>query len=98
MTRVIAGHCLCNAVRVELAEPAAEVEICQCAMCRRWGGAFYAAQTGADFTLHGAENITVYKSSDWGSGPFVPPADQTCGSNSSPPAIAAFPPDCLMMR
>lgn len=77
MTRVIAGHCLCNAVRVELAEPAAEVEICQCAMCRRWGGAFYAAQTGADFTLHGAENITVYKSSDWGERAFC----STCGSN-----------------
>lgn len=77
MSSAIHGHCLCGTVRIELAGPAQEVELCQCAMCRRWGGAFYAALRGEDFTIHGEEAITAYASSDWGERAFC----SHCGSN-----------------
>ena len=71
------GHCLCGAVAIELVSPADTLEICQCAMCRRWGGAFYAAQTGESFTIAGEQSIATYKSSEWGERAFC----KTCGSN-----------------
>ncbi len=71
------GHCLCKAVRIELQKPSSELEICQCAMCRRWTGSFYAALTGEDFTIHGEDAITVYPSSEWGERAFC----GTCGSS-----------------
>lgn len=74
---MIEGRCLCASVRIELEQPGAEVEICQCDMCRRWGGAFYAALTGATFTLHGEERIGVYRSSEWAERAFC----KTCGSS-----------------
>ena len=74
---MIEGHCLCNAVRIKLAEPSDEIEICQCNMCRRWGGAFYSALAGKNFTIHGEEQIAVYRSSEWAERAFC----KTCGSN-----------------
>ena len=71
------GRCLCGAVTIELTAPSDHVELCHCAMCRRWGGAFYAAQTGESFTIAGEESITAYKSSDWAERAFC----MTCGSN-----------------
>ena len=73
----LAGQCLCGAVGVELVEPADEVEICQCDMCRRWGGAFYAAQTGREARVTGEESATVFRSSKWAERAFC----ATCGSN-----------------
>lgn len=77
MSAAMTGHCLCGAVTVTLDNPKSEVEICQCAMCRRWGGAFYAALTGEDFTIGGEESITAYASSDWGERAFC----SHCGTN-----------------
>lgn len=71
------GHCLCGAVEVELRGAKDEIEVCQCAMCRRWGGAFYAALAGEDFTVRGEEAITAYASSDWGERAFC----SHCGTN-----------------
>ena len=45
-------------------------------MCRRWGGAFYAAQTGASATVTGEDFITEYASSDWAKRAFC----KACGS------------------
>ena len=73
----IEGHCLCGAVSVTLENPKREVELCHCDMCRRWGGAFYAAQTGDDFAIAGEEAITTFQSSDWGERAFC----GTCGSH-----------------
>ncbi|MCA0909209.1 GFA family protein [Qipengyuania gaetbuli] len=74
---MIEGRCLCSAVRIELDEPAGQVEICQCSMCRRWGGAFYSALSGSGFTIHGEDQIAVYQSSAWAERAFC----KTCGSN-----------------
>lgn len=73
----IEGNCLCGAVRITVETPKQSVEICQCDMCRRWGGAFYAALTGESFSITGEETITSYKSSDWAERAFC----GTCGSN-----------------
>lgn len=74
--RVISGACLCGKVTVELQAPANEVEICQCSMCRRWGGSFYSGLAGEEYEIGGKESITAYKSSNWGERAFC----QTCGS------------------
>lgn len=73
----IEGHCLCGAVRVEIDNPSHEVELCQCSMCRRWGGAFYSAQTGEATRVLGEENARVFRSSAWAERAFC----GTCGSN-----------------
>ncbi|WP_368734271.1 GFA family protein [Erythrobacter sp. YJ-T3-07] len=72
----LSGHCLCGEVTIVLAEPSHEVEICQCDMCRRWGGAFYAAQRGSAATVTGEEFVTEYRSSEWASRAFC----KQCGS------------------
>ena len=74
---MIEGHCLCNSVRIELEQPGDEIELCQCNMCRRWGGAFFSALTGKDFTIHGEEHIGVYRSSEWAERAFC----KDCGTN-----------------
>ena len=71
------GHCLCGAVTVELVGAKDALEICQCTMCRRWGGAFYAALAGDHFTLEGEDAITTYASSEWGERAFC----SKCGTN-----------------
>ena len=73
----IDGHCLCGAVSVALDKPSAEVELCHCDMCRRWGGAFYAAQTGESFTISGEASIATFRSSEWAERAFC----KICGSN-----------------
>ena len=45
-------------------------------MCRRWGGAFYAALTGDLATISGEDRVTVYTSSDWAERAFC----SQCGS------------------
>lgn len=71
------GHCLCGAVRVELNGPKYEIEICQCNMCRRWGGAFYPALAGESFAIEGEDTISTYASSEWGERAFC----SNCGTN-----------------
>ena len=46
-------------------------------MCRRWGGAFYSALESRQFTIHGEDNVAVYRSSEWAERAFC----KTCGSN-----------------
>ncbi|MDT8279407.1 MAG: GFA family protein, partial [Erythrobacter sp.] len=48
-----------------------------CAMCQRWGGAFYAGVKGSDAHVSGEDAITVYRSSSWAERAFC----GTCGSN-----------------
>ena len=73
----ITGHCLCGAVQIDLRGPKTQVELCQCRMCRRWGGAFYAALSGDDFVIAGGEDVSVFRSSEWAERAFC----ARCGSN-----------------
>lgn len=45
-------------------------------MCRRWGGAFYAAQGGEIESISGEDAATVYRSSKWAERAFC----SRCGS------------------
>ena len=46
-------------------------------MCRRWGGAFYAALTAEKAAVAGEDSVTVYKSSAWAERASC----ATCGSS-----------------
>ena len=70
------GRCLCGAVSIALSDPAEAVEICQCDMCRRWGGAFYAALNGEEARISGKESVSIYRSSEWAERAFC----ACCGS------------------
>lgn len=73
----VTGHCLCGAVTITVEAMQAEVDICHCAMCQRWGGAFYAGVRGEAVAVRGEDAITVYRSSGWAERAFC----GTCGSN-----------------
>ncbi|MGF1447598.1 MAG: GFA family protein [Pikeienuella sp.] len=63
------GQCLCGAVRIGLPERVSTVEACHCGMCRTLcgGGPMFALHLpgGTCPEIEGAENLTVYRSSDW---------------------------------
>lgn len=71
------GKCLCGAVHITVNNPKQALEICQCSMCRRWGGAFYAALEATDFSISGEDKVTTFASSEWGERAFC----SQCGSN-----------------
>ncbi len=73
----LAGRCLCGAVRVTLDDPEFAVEICQCSICRRWGGAFHAGQRGGSVSIEGEGSASLYRSSDWAERAFC----NTCGTS-----------------
>ena len=73
----VTGRCLCGAVTITVTAMQAEVDICHCTMCQRWGGAFYAGVKGADAVVSGEEHVTAYRSSNWAERAFC----GTCGSN-----------------
>lgn len=73
----ITGHCLCGAVMITVNARQAEVDICHCAMCARWGGAFYAGVKGEGAEVTGEAAVTIYRSSPWAERAFC----GTCGSN-----------------
>ena len=49
------GHCMCNAVTVEVAALGPGMTACHCEMCRRWTGTAFVAvhATGADVAWQG---------------------------------------------
>lgn len=73
----VTGHCLCGAVTITVSAMRAEVDICHCAMCQRWGGAFFAGVKGEAAEVTGEESVTIYCSSQWAERAFC----STCGSN-----------------
>jgi hypothetical protein len=59
------GKCICGAVSIT-ANDATDVSVCHCGMCRRWGGGpLLAIHCGADVEIAGADDVTVFNSSDW---------------------------------
>lgn len=77
LSEPLTGRCLCGAVTITVTAMQAEVDICHCAMCQRWGGAFYAGVKGEAAEVTGEEAVTVYRSSHWAERAFC----GTCGSN-----------------
>ena len=73
----VTGRCLCGAVTITVTAMRSEVDICHCAMCQRWGGAFYAGVKGKAADVTGEDAATVYRSSPWAERAFC----GTCGSN-----------------
>ena len=77
LSEPLEGRCLCKAVTITLDVPHAEVDICHCKMCARWGGAFYAGIETDGWKVSGEDLVAIYKSSDWAERAFC----KTCGSN-----------------
>ena len=77
LSEPVSGRYLCGAVTITVTAMHAEVDVCHCAMCQRWGGAFYAGVKGEDAAVTGEDAITVYRSSPWAERAFC----GTCGSN-----------------
>jgi hypothetical protein len=77
LTEPVSGRCLCGAVSITVEGMHPEVDICHCAMCQRWGGAFFAGMKGESVTITGEGAITTYASSAWAERAFC----SACGSN-----------------
>ncbi len=77
---VVAGACLCGAVRFEIQLPTLFCAHCHCSMCRRAHGAAFVtwvAVAVGDFTVRAGEaELTRYRSSAHGTRSFC----RTCGS------------------
>ena len=72
------GQCMCGAVSFTAQAVSGEFGACYCDMCRRWAGSamigVFLERARVDVT--GAENIAVFKSSDWAERAFC----KVCGS------------------
>lgn len=60
------GSCLCGAVRFEVAGELRSPDACHCRQCRKQSGHYWASTDvpRAELTVHGAEHITWYPSSE----------------------------------
>lgn len=77
MSETISGHCLCGAVSFTAAPEKLEVGACHCHMCRRWSsGPLLVVECGDAVRFTGEDNLTVYRSSEWGERGFC----RNCGS------------------
>jgi hypothetical protein len=78
MADSLSGSCLCGAVSFTFTPKEPHADVCHCSMCRTWSsGPAFAIQSDGEPTIDGAENITAFKSSDWGNRHFC----KTCGTN-----------------
>lgn len=75
----LTGKCACGAVRYTVHKDEGDVGPCHCGTCRAWtGGVFIGLQAGKDeATFDGAENLSIWKSSDWAERAFC----SKCGSS-----------------
>ena len=78
---VVAGACLCGAVRFEIERPLDRVAHCHCTICQRAHAAAYATwvavpNEGLRITA-GADQLTSYRSSEIGARSFC----RACGSS-----------------
>lgn len=77
LSESLIGRCLCEQVSITLERATKSVDICHCAMCRKWGGSFFGGVKGERFSVEGEGNVAIYHSSDWAERAFC----RTCGSN-----------------
>ena len=74
----VSGRCLCGAVTFKADIATREVDVCHCSMCRRWSaGPYIGLGHDGAVTFEGADNIGVYKSSEWAERAFC----KVCGSS-----------------
>ena len=73
------GSCLCGAVSFEVAGDLPPPDACHCLQCRKHSGHYWASTDVARsaVTLHGAENLTWFRSSEKARRGFC----STCGSS-----------------
>jgi hypothetical protein len=73
------GSCLCGAVSFEVAGTLPPPDACHCTQCRKQSGHYFVSTDvpRADLTVHGAENVTWFRSSEKVRRGFC----STCGSS-----------------
>ena len=73
------GFCLCGAVRFEVEGTLPPPDACHCSQCRKQSGHYFVSTDvpGSAVTIHGAENVTWYRSSEKVRRGFC----STCGSS-----------------
>lgn len=55
-----------------------KLEACHCSMCRKWGGGpALVVDSGNDVQIEGAENVSIYNSSEWAERGFC----SVCGTH-----------------
>ncbi|MDJ0630425.1 MAG: GFA family protein [Rhodobacter sp.] len=75
--REMHGHCLCGAVRIDVAEFRHDVSACHCDLCRRWtGAAMWGFEAPADAVTVTGE-VASYRSSPFATRGFCP----VCGTH-----------------
>ena len=77
-TKIGTGSCLCGAVSFKAKKMPSKVTACHCNSCRKWGGsALMEVDCGPEVEFEGAENLTVFASSEWAERGFC----SKCGSH-----------------
>lgn len=72
------ASCLCGAVKLTATKAKSEFDACHCSMCAKWGGGpLLTVECGSDIGIEGADNISLYSSSDWAERAFC----KHCGSH-----------------
>lgn len=74
----LTGKCLCGAVTIRITPAQPHIDVCHCAMCRRWGGGpLLTTRLVTDPDIAGLEHVARYASSDWADRGFC----RKCGSH-----------------
>ena len=73
----ITGNCLCGAVQYSCDADLDHAHACHCHMCQRAGGISLSVKCVSPLKFEGEDNLTVYKSSEWGERLFC----GKCGSS-----------------
>lgn len=78
MSTLHKGSCLCKAITLEVEGKLGPAEACHCTKCRTWSGHYLVSTEVARsaLTIHGAENIKWFHSSDKARRGFC----STCGT------------------
>ena len=72
------GHCLCGAVKFEVAIEGHQTGACHCETCRRWGGGpSMMVESSQPPRFEDSSQVRVYASSDWAERGFC----AQCGSH-----------------
>jgi len=72
------ASCLCGTVSLAATPKSYHMLACHCETCRKWGGGpFLAVECGGEVRFEGAENISVYDSSEWAERGFC----KQCGTH-----------------